>query len=82
MTKTDMQTVIAALLEKHYSLSIGDTPFTDVDAFNSRFEPYELVNWWAEECDLDRTDIRGAWGTPCNKPLTIEDQENAIRLTA
>ena len=78
----EFKAVVNKLLSVHYAIGINDTPLSDDTVVASYIEnqtrPYQAVNDWAEEADLYRTDIQGAWGTPENRPLLAEQEHRAI----
>ena len=78
----EFKAVANKLLSTHYAIGINDTLLSDDTVVKSYIEsqtrPYQAVNDWAEEVDLHRTDIQGAWGVPENRPLLAEQEERAI----
>lgn len=79
----EFKAVVNKLLSVHYAIGINDTPLSDdtvvASYIESQTRPYQAVNDWAEEADLYRTDIQGAWGVPENRPLLAEQEEMAIK---
>ena len=78
----EFKAVVNKLLSVHYAIGINDTPLSDDTVVKSYIEsqtrPYQAVNDWAEEVDLHRTDIQGAWGVQENRPLLAEQEDRAI----
>lgn len=78
----EFKAVANKLLSTHYAIGINDTLLSDDTVVKSYIEsqtrPYQAVNDWAEEVDLHRTDIQGAWGVPENRPLLAEQEDRAI----
>lgn len=83
MNTKQFQDISAALLKKHYGLSLNDTHLCDdaiVDqCINQGYRPYQVVAEHAAEADIDRIDKSGAWGIPSKAAVTATDEDDAIR---
>lgn len=63
--------IIDGLLQRHFGIGIEDTKL-DFVIPDTGVSPFEEVNAFYDECDLNRIDLKGAW-MPF-KLLTLEDQ--------
>ena len=75
------QRLLTYLLERHYGLTLNDTPFGDDDAIQECIDAgdalIDALNEVVEDCDLDRTDNRGKSRLPVSPLLTPADIRNA-----
>lgn len=75
------QRLLTYLLERHYGLTLNDTPFGDDDAIQECIDAgdalIDALNEVVEDCDLDRTDNRGKSLLPVSPLLTPADIRNA-----
>lgn len=71
---------VEALLQKHYGLTLNDTPYssgrTIQQCLDASTRPFEAVNEHAYECDLSRVDV--TW----SRPLTLNDQMVVMAASA
>ena len=75
------QRLLTYLLDRHYGLTLNDTPFGDDDAIQECIDAgdalVDALNEVAEDCDLERTDNRGQSLQPVSPLLTPADIRNA-----
>ncbi|HDC4501915.1 TPA: hypothetical protein O8U02_004532 [Enterobacter kobei] len=74
------QRLLTYLLDRHYGLTLNDTPFGDDDAIQ---ECIDALNEVVEDCDLARTDNRGKsllFVSPQLTPADIRNAKNAVGL--
>jgi len=81
------QRLLTYLLDRHYGLTLNDTPFGDdgviqecIDAGDSLVD---ALNEMAEDCDLERTDNRGKsllFSSQLLTPADIRNAQNAMGL--
>lgn len=73
--------LLTYLLDRHYGLTLNDTPFGDDDAIQECIDAgdalVDALNEMAEGCDLERTDNRGKSLQPVSPLLTPADIRNA-----
>lgn len=77
----EFQQVSALLLRKHYGLGLGDTrlceaPYVRI-LIQGSVRPFEYLNEHADDCNLDRVDLRAQWGIPSQAPLTETEEIGA-----
>ncbi|KAF6706006.1 hypothetical protein G9387_06550 [Enterobacter hormaechei] len=84
---TVWQRLLTYLLERHYGLTLNDTPFGDDDAIQECIDAgdslVDALNEVAEDCDLERIDNRGKSllsGSPLLTPADIRNAQNAVGL--
>lgn len=67
--------IIDALLRKHYGCNINDTGMEDEAPGDiaAGYRPYECVNAWASEYNIDRVDTM-IYGVPVSAPLKELDE--------
>lgn len=74
------QEIAAALLMKHYGLTLNDTNLWDesvvAECIKQGYRPYQVVAEHAELADINRIDKR-EYGVPSKSPIT-EAEENAV----
>lgn len=78
----EFKAVAHKLLNLHYGIDLSDTMLINDSIVSSYIasesRPYQAVNDWADEVELERTDVQGPWGTPVTTPLLAEHEEKAI----
>lgn len=81
------QRLLTYLLDRHYGLTLNDTPFGDDDAIQECIDAgdalVDTLNEVAEDCDLERTDNRGKSlqsVSPMLTPADIRNAQNAMGL--
>lgn len=78
---TVWQRLLTYLLDRHYGLTLNDTPFGDDDAIQECIDAsdslVDALNEVVEDCDLERTDNRGKSLLPVSPQLTPADIRNA-----
>lgn len=76
------QRVCEHMLATHYGLALNDTNLCEdsvvQDCISAGVEPYMALNEHAQDADLDRLDLSGAWDIPSKAELTIHDQLRAL----
>lgn len=79
MNAKKFQEVSHALLQKHYGLHINDTYLSEdrivEQCVAQRFRPFQIVAEHAQEAGLERIDISGPFGTPCQAAITSSDED-------
>lgn len=74
------QRLLTYLLDRHYGLTLNDTPFGDGDAIQ---ECIDALNEVVEDCDLARTDNREKsrlFVSPLLTPADIRNTQNTVGL--
>ena len=78
----EFKAVANKLFNLHYGIDVSDTMLINdsvvASYIASETRPYQAVNDWADEVDLERTDIQGIWGMPAKNPLLPEHEDTAI----
>ncbi|MFZ5001081.1 TA system toxin CbtA family protein [Enterobacter asburiae] len=81
------QRLLTYLLERHYGLTLNDTPFGDDDAIQECIDAgdslVDALNEVVEDCGLERTDNRGKsllFVSPLLTPADIRNAQNAMGL--
>ncbi|STA81171.1 MULTISPECIES: TA system toxin CbtA family protein [Enterobacteriaceae] len=81
------QRLLTYLLERHYGLTLNDTPFGDDSAIQECIDAgdslVDALNEMAEDCDLERTDNRGKsllFSSSLLTPTDILSAQNAVGL--
>lgn len=76
------QALMSRLLERHYGIAIGDTPFACKTVVAGLVEEGQSVSAWADEHarknDLARTDVFGPFGTPSCIGITPDEYFAAL----
>lgn len=71
-----------ALLENHYGISVGDTSLSNAKVADQLIRdgvrPFEAINRHAESCQMQRIDLKGRFGVFEDRPLTLQDERNAL----
>ncbi len=77
------QEIATVLLKQHYGLALSDTQLHDENAVSACIiegvHPYQAVAEHAEQADLDRTDLEGAYLAPSKARLTAADEHAALQ---
>lgn len=81
------QRLLTYLLDRHYGLTLNDTPFGDDDAIQECIDAgdalIDALNEVVEDCDLARIDNRGKSPlsvSPLLTPADIRNAQNAVGL--
>ncbi|WP_370429487.1 TA system toxin CbtA family protein [Klebsiella aerogenes] len=81
------QRLLTYLLDRHYGLTLNDTPFGDDDAIQECIDAgdslVDALNEVVEDCDQERTDNRGKSFlsvSPLLTPADIRNAQNALGL--